>query len=77
MSSLVLAALLSLFSIYRRFQVESLNRALALATEIDTVETLGALSKLPVHTTAVCRGPEPAAHASRWPASCWPAASAA
>jgi len=45
-ASLLLAALLSLFSIYRRYQAESQNRALALATEIDTVESLGASAGL-------------------------------
>lgn len=35
------AALLSLFSIYRRYQVETENRALVIATEMDTVESLG------------------------------------
>lgn len=44
--ALVAAAVLSLFSIYRRFQVETENRALVLATEIDTVESLGAANGL-------------------------------
>lgn len=46
LASLLVATLLSLFSIYRRFQVETLNRAVALATEIDTVESLGASAGL-------------------------------
>lgn len=45
-ASLFLAAILSLFSIYRRFQAETQNRALALATEIDTAESLGAAAGL-------------------------------
>ena len=40
--SLLFATLLSLFSIYRRYTVESENRSLAFATELDTVESLGA-----------------------------------
>lgn len=46
LAALFLATVLSLFSIYRRFQVETSNRALALATEIDTVESLGASAGL-------------------------------
>ena len=46
LAALLAATLLSLFSIYRRFQVESQNRALALATEMDTVESLGASAGL-------------------------------
>jgi hypothetical protein len=42
LAALLLATLLSLFSIYKRHQVETENRALVLATEIDTVESLGA-----------------------------------
>lgn len=45
--ALCAAVLLSLFSIYRRYQVETENRALVLATEIDTVESLGAAAGLP------------------------------
>ncbi|RYG17249.1 hypothetical protein EON82_24065, partial [bacterium] len=42
LAALLAATLLSLFSIYKRYQVETENRALVLATEIDTVESLGA-----------------------------------
>ena len=44
--SLLLATLLSLFSIFRRYQVESENRSLAIATEMDTIESLGAAAGL-------------------------------
>lgn len=44
--SLLLATLLSLFSIYRRYQVETENRRLALAAEIETAESLGASAGL-------------------------------
>ena len=44
--SLLLATLLSLYSISKRVAVETGNRSLALATEIDTVESLGAAAGL-------------------------------
>ena len=45
-AALVLATLLSLFSISKRYAVETSNRSLAIATEIDTVESLGAAAGL-------------------------------
>ncbi len=45
-ASLLLATALSLFSISKRYAVETENRSLALATEIDTVESLGAAAGL-------------------------------
>ena len=46
LAALLAATLLSLFSIYRRWQVESENRSLTLATEMDTAESLGASAGL-------------------------------
>lgn len=46
--ALVLPALLSLFSIYKRHQAESLNRATAFAVEYETVESLAAAQGVPM-----------------------------
>jgi hypothetical protein len=46
--ALLLPALLSLYSIYKRNQAESLNRATAFATEYETVEALAAAQGVPI-----------------------------
>lgn len=43
-------ALLSIFSIYRRDQAESLNRAVSFAVEFDTLDTMAAAQGVPVQT---------------------------
>src|SRR3954469_3834443 len=40
--ALLLPALLSIYSIYRRYQVESMNRATAFSTEYENIEALAA-----------------------------------
>src|SRR5262245_32306810 len=45
----------------------SRSKRIGPAESAPTSEALGALSKFPSHTTAVYRGPEPIAHASRCP----------
>ena len=45
-ASLLLATVLSLFSVSKRYAVEKENRSLALATEIDTIDSLGAAAGL-------------------------------
>lgn len=47
-AALILPALLSLFSIYRRYQAESLNRATAFAADYETIESLAASQGLTV-----------------------------
>ncbi len=45
-ASLLLATVLSLYSVSKRHAVETANRSLALATEIDTIDSLGAAAGL-------------------------------
>lgn len=49
-AALLIPALLSLYSVYKRHQVESLNKATALAVEIDTLESLAAAQGMTVET---------------------------
>ncbi|AIE85037.1 DUF5693 family protein [Fimbriimonas ginsengisoli] len=46
--ALLLPALFSLYSIYKRNQAESLNRATAFATEYETIEALAAAQGMPI-----------------------------
>jgi len=48
LASIILTTLLSSFSVYRRWQVESMNRAVSIAVEYDTVESLTASQGIPI-----------------------------